>query len=136
MSRRLPGEKVPAPPGPGHVTTGIKGLGMAKHARDLAKWGTGGVTRGNGQVTRLAGPGVPRAPQQSGSPGGARAPGVPYRCPGPGRGAAAAAGSLTLLSRAGAGISSQPAGSVDLAASAAPSPGASDKAGNSAPRTR
>ena len=47
------------PPGPGHVTTGIRGLGMAKHARDLAKWGTGGVTGGNGQVTRLAHPGGP-----------------------------------------------------------------------------
>ena len=103
------------PPGPGHVTTGIRGLGMAKRTRDLAKWGTGGVTGGNGQVTRLAGLVVPRAQRQSGSPGCAGAPGVPHRRPGPGRGAAAAAGSLTLLSRAGAGISSQPAGSVDLA---------------------
>ena len=47
------------PPGPGHVTTGIGGLGMAKRTRDLAKWGTGGVTGGSGQVTRLAGPVVP-----------------------------------------------------------------------------
>ena len=47
------------PPGPGHVTTGIGGLGMAKRTRDLAKWGTGGVSGGNGQVTRLAGPVVP-----------------------------------------------------------------------------
>jgi hypothetical protein len=40
--------------GPGHVTTGIRGLGMTKRTRDLAKRGTGGVTGGNGQVTRLA----------------------------------------------------------------------------------
>jgi hypothetical protein len=53
---------VTGPPGPGHVTTGIGGLGMAKRTRDLAKWGTGGVTGGNGQVTRLAGLVVPRAP--------------------------------------------------------------------------
>src|ERR1700722_6179299 len=32
---------------------------MAKRTRDLAKWGTGGVTGGSGQVTRLAGPVVP-----------------------------------------------------------------------------
>jgi hypothetical protein len=41
------------------VTTGIRGLGMAKRTRDLAKRGTGGVTGGNGQVIRLAGPVVP-----------------------------------------------------------------------------
>ena len=54
---------------------------MAKRARDLAKRGTGGVTGGSGQVTRLAGLVVPRAQRLSGSPGGARAPGVPHRCP-------------------------------------------------------
>ena len=43
------------PRGPGHVTTGIWGLGMTKRTRDLAKWGTGGVTGGSGRVTRLAG---------------------------------------------------------------------------------
>jgi hypothetical protein len=37
------------------VTTGIGGLGMTKRTRDLAKRGTGGVTGGSGQVTRLAG---------------------------------------------------------------------------------
>jgi hypothetical protein len=51
-------------PGPGHVTTGIGGLGMTKRTRDPAKWGTGGVTGGNGQVTRLAGQ---VAPARSGS---------------------------------------------------------------------
>jgi hypothetical protein len=64
MSRRLPGERVTGPPGPGHVTTGIGGLGMTKRTRDLAKRGTGGVTGGSGQVTRLAGL---VAPARSGS---------------------------------------------------------------------
>ena len=72
---------------------------------------------------------------------GSAAGGVIYDAKGPGAAlgvaaAVAAAGSLTLLSRAGAGISPQPAGSVELAASRAPSPGASDEAGNSAQRTR
>ena len=40
-------------PGPGHVPTGIRGLGMAKRTRDLAKRGTGGVTGESGQVIRL-----------------------------------------------------------------------------------
>ena len=47
------------PPGPGHVTTGIGGLGMTKRTRDLAKWGSRGVTGGSGQVTRLGGLVVP-----------------------------------------------------------------------------
>jgi predicted MFS family arabinose efflux permease len=53
----------------------------------------------------------------------------------------AALGALTLLSRAGAAISSPPAGSVDLTRergreAPAPPQGAIDGAGNSAPRTR
>ena len=53
----------------------------------------------------------------------------------------AALGALTLLGRAGAAISSPPAGSVDLARergreAPAPSQGAIDGAGNSAQRTR
>jgi predicted MFS family arabinose efflux permease len=77
---------------------------------------------------------------------GSVAGGVIYDTKGPGAvlgvaAAVAAAGSLALLSRAGAAISSQPAGSVDLARergpeAPAPSPGATDKAGNSAQRTR
>jgi predicted MFS family arabinose efflux permease len=77
---------------------------------------------------------------------GSVAGGVIYDTKGPGAAlgvaaAVAAAGSLTLLSRAGAAISSQPAGSVDLARergpeAPAPSPGATDKAGNSTQRTR
>jgi hypothetical protein len=46
------------------VTTGIGGLAMTKRTRDLAKRGTGGVTGGSGQVTRLAGM---VAPARSGS---------------------------------------------------------------------
>jgi len=77
---------------------------------------------------------------------GSAAGGVIYDAKGPGgalamAAAVAAAGSLTLLSRAGAGINSRPAGSVDLARergreTPAPSPGAIDRAGNSAQRTR
>jgi predicted MFS family arabinose efflux permease len=77
---------------------------------------------------------------------GSAAGGVIYDAKGPGAAlgmaaAVAAAGSLTLLGRAGAGISSRPAGSVDLAREQGPepparSPGAGDKARNSAQRTR
>ena len=60
--------------------------------------------------------------------------GIAYDATGPG-------GALTLLGRAGAAISSPPAGSVDLARewgreAPAPSQGAIDGAGNSAQRTR
>jgi hypothetical protein len=84
------------PPGPGHATTGIRGLGMTERARDLAKRGPAASLAGAG---RSAGWRAwwPRA-QQPGSPGRAGAPGMPHRCPGPGRGAAA--GSPTLLSHA------------------------------------
>ena len=81
------------PPGPGHVTTGIGGLGMTKRTRDLAKRGTGGVTGGSGQVTRLAGLMVP-----------ARSGSLVHRVV-----------PAHLACRVGAAISSQPAGSVDLA---------------------
>ena len=77
---------------------------------------------------------------------GSAAGGVIYDAKGPGgalgvAAAVAAAGSLTLLGRAGASISSPPAGSVDLARergqeASAPSQGAIDGAGNSAQRTR
>jgi hypothetical protein len=55
--------------------------------------------------------------------------------------AVAAAGSLTLLGRAGAAISSPPAGPADLARepgqqAPAPAQGAADTAGNSVPRAR
>jgi hypothetical protein len=93
---------------------------MTKRTRDLAKRGTGGLTGGSGQVIRLAGPVAPRSgslvrrvvPAHLACRIGARAQ----------AGAVAAAGSLTLLSRAGAAISSQPAGSVDLARERGPEP--------------
>jgi predicted MFS family arabinose efflux permease len=77
---------------------------------------------------------------------GSAAGGVIYDAKGPGgalgvAAAVAAAGSLTLLGRAGAGISSAPAGSIDLARepgreTPAPPQGATGRAGNSARRTR
>jgi hypothetical protein len=96
------------------MTTGIGGLGMTRRTRDLAKWGAGGVTGGNGQVTRLGGL---AAPARSGS----LVHGVGPAC---------------LACRIGAR-----AGSVDLARergpeAPAPSPGATGKAGDSAQRTR
>jgi predicted MFS family arabinose efflux permease len=76
---------------------------------------------------------------------GSAAGGVIYDTSGPAgplvlAAAVAAAGSLTLLSRAGVAISSPPAGSADLARergreAPAPSPGAIDGAGHSARRT-
>ena len=123
------------------MTTGIRGLGMTKLTRDLAKRGTGGVTGGSG---RSPGWRTLVDPARSGSLVHRVVP-AHLACrigaQGPGRGAVAAAGSVTLLSRAGAAISSQPAGSVDLARgrgpeAPAPSPGTTDKAGNSAQRTR
>ncbi len=72
--------------------------------------------------------------------------GIVYDAKGPGgalivAAVIAALGALTLLGRAGAAISSPPAGSVDLARergqeASAPSQGAIDGAGNSAQRTR
>jgi predicted MFS family arabinose efflux permease len=77
---------------------------------------------------------------------GSAAGGVIYDTYGPGgvlavAAAVAAAGSLTLLGRAGAAISSPSAGSADLAAERgregpAPSPGVIDIAGNGMPRAR
>jgi hypothetical protein len=77
---------------------------------------------------------------------GSAAGGVIYDANGPGAAlavaaAVAAAGSLTLLGRAGAAISSPPDGSADLArergqAVSAPSHGATDTAGNSVQRAR
>jgi predicted MFS family arabinose efflux permease len=77
---------------------------------------------------------------------GSAAGGVIYDAKGPGgvlavAAAVAAAGSLTLLGRAGAAISSPPAGSADLARERgqevpAPSQGAIDTAGNSVQRAR
>ena len=45
------GEKVTGPPGPGQVTTGMGGLDMTKHNRDLVKRGAAPSTSGSGQVT-------------------------------------------------------------------------------------
>ena len=77
---------------------------------------------------------------------GSAAGGVIYDAKGPGgalvlAAAVAAAGSLALLGRAGAAISSPPAGSADPARergreAPAPPPGATDGAGNSAQRPR
>src|ERR1700749_949150 len=137
MSHMLPERKVAGLPGPGQVTTGIRGLGMTKRTRDLAKRGTGGVVGGSGQVIRMVDL-VAWAQRQPGSPGRAGAPGVPHRRPGPGWRAAAAAGSLTLFSHAGAALSQQaqltwPGAGPGIAR---PSPGASDQAGDSAQRAR
>jgi predicted MFS family arabinose efflux permease len=82
----------------------------------------------------------------SGAVGNFIAGGVIYDAAGPGgalavAAAVAPAGSLALLGRAGAAISSPSAGSADLAREVgrvvpAPSQGATDRAGSSAQRTR
>jgi hypothetical protein len=95
------------PAGPGPVVSGPASPDMTKRTRDPARQGTGGVTAGA----------VPEAFLDAGSAAG----GVLHDSYGLGSALIvailiAALGALTLLSRGGAAISSDWAGSVDMAA--------------------